>query len=151
MLIWFIHKVAAAGWLLQVTLLWLICYLLLIRIILFMTYPGWSWDQDPCTYRGTHSSTLPPPQWDISVFLHMQSETELLMGRWLWNVGIVGPGAENHIPVPQRRLVSLFNKLQVLVYQVLKGNGRWHSDWFDLCSGQNTTMTNPESKYNLFA
>ena len=32
----------------------------------------------------------------------------------------------------------------------LKGNGKRHSDWFDLCSGQNTPMTNSESKYHLF-
>ena len=60
-------------------------------------------------------------------------------------------GQRVHIPVPQWRGLLLFNMSQVLVHLALKGNGRQQSDWFDLCSAQNTHMTNPESDNHLFA
>ena len=61
---------------------------------------------------------------------------------------VEGPTAKDHIQVPHWRRVLLFNMCQALA---LKGNGRRHSDCFDLCSGQNTPMTDSESKYNPFA
>ena len=48
------------------------------------------------------------------------------------------------------KTLPLFSMYQVLALLALKGNGKQHLDWFDLCSAQNTLMTNSESKYHLF-
>ena len=46
--------------------------------------------------------------------------------------------------IPQQRRIPQCNMCQALAW-------RRHLGWFDLCSAQNTPMTNSESKYQLFA
>ena len=83
----------------------------------------------------------------ISVYFYIRSQTELLMGQMI--VGAEGPAAEDYIHVPPWRQVLLSDMCQALAHLALKQNGRWLSDWFNLCSGQNTSMT--KYQYQLFA
>lgn len=110
-------------------------HLLLIMMTLFMTRPSWSIDEEPCTHRGVYSGA--PPQHNISIFFHMQSKkiVDLLQ---LWKGGAEGPAAEDHTPFLQQRRLLLFNMWQALEHLALRGNGRWHWDWFDSCSTQST-------------
>ena len=105
-------------------------HLLLIRIILFMTRPAWStdWYHASLSHKEEHSSASPPPRLNISLFSHMQSNR-------VETAKAEGPAAEDHIPVPQwAECYCLIAMLQVLVHLALKGNGRWSSDWFNICS-----------------
>ena len=44
-------------------------------------------------------------------------------------------------------LVDEIDECEMVGHMALKENGRGHLDWFDLCSSQNTPITNSKSKY----
>ena len=65
--------------------------------------------------------------------------------RWLWNSRGRGSSSWGSHPFPCAKkscLIILLNMFQALAHLALKGNERWYSDWFDLCSAQNTPINN---------
>ena len=103
---------------------------LLIRIKLFMNDHSWSTDWDAHTQRGTSSSA--PPQLNIRVFLHMQSN-RFVDGTD--DCEMVGQRAQQ----PRITALSLSNGKCWCTW-LLKGNGRRLSDCFDLSSTQKTLI-----------
>ena len=68
----------------------------------------------------------------ISLSFFMQSNRVEMTGQKVQQLRITSLSLSRWVP--------LVHICQALMHLALKGNGRWHSDWFDLCSAQNTPM-----------
>ena len=121
---------------------------LIIRMILFMILPAWSTDWR--THRGTRSST-PPTQLNISLYFLICSETELLMGQLI--VKWLGRGSSSRgshpFPLSDDRCYCLICVRSWCTW-LLKGMGDGTRSGLIYVFGQNTPMTNSESKYSPF-